>query len=43
MEFYERHPLGLAGTTIAMFPVQNEGKTMWSERLAAVGDPERSA
>jgi septal ring factor EnvC (AmiA/AmiB activator) len=24
-----------------MFPVQNKGNTAWSERLAAVGDPER--
>jgi hypothetical protein len=26
-----------------MFPVQNEGNTTWSECLAVVGDPERSA
>jgi hypothetical protein len=42
-ELCEHHLPGLAGTAIAMFPVQNEGNTVWSERLAAVGDPERSA
>jgi hypothetical protein len=42
MEFCERYLPGLAGTSIALFPVQNEGNTAWSERLAAVGDPERS-
>jgi hypothetical protein len=39
MEFYEHHLSSLAGTAIALFPVQNEGNTMWSERLAAMGDP----
>jgi hypothetical protein len=43
MEFYERHLLGLAGTPIALFPIKNEGNMAWSERLATVGDPERSA
>jgi hypothetical protein len=42
-EFCECHLSGLAGTAIAMFPIQNEGNTAWSERLTAVGDPERSA
>jgi hypothetical protein len=42
MEFYESHLSGLASTAIALFPVQNEGNTAWSERLAAVGNPERS-
>jgi hypothetical protein len=42
MEFCERHLLGLVGTAIALFPVQNEGNMTWSERLAAVGDPESS-
>jgi hypothetical protein len=42
-EFSERHLSGLAGTTIALFPIQNEGNTVWSERLAVVGDPERLA
>jgi hypothetical protein len=41
MEFYEHHLPDLAGPTIALFPVQNKGNTAWSERLAAVGDPER--
>jgi hypothetical protein len=39
MELCEHHLPGLAGTTIALFPIQNEGNTAWSERLAAVGDP----
>jgi hypothetical protein len=43
LEFCERHLPDLAGTTIAMFPVQNEGNTAWSERVAVVGDPEHSA
>jgi hypothetical protein len=42
-ELCERHLPGLVGTTVAMFPVQNEGNTVWSGRLAAVGDPELSA
>jgi hypothetical protein len=42
-EFYECHLLGLSSTTIALFPVQNEGNTAWSECLVAVGDPEHSA
>jgi hypothetical protein len=41
-EFCERHLLGLVGTVIALFPIWNEGNTAWSERLAAMGDPERS-
>jgi hypothetical protein len=32
MELCERHLPGLAGTTIALFPIQNEGNTAWSER-----------
>jgi hypothetical protein len=43
MEFCERHLSCLTGTTIAMFPAQNEGNMAWSERLAAVGNLERSA
>jgi hypothetical protein len=39
IKFCERHLPGLAGTAIALFQVQNEGNTVWSERLAAVGDP----
>jgi hypothetical protein len=42
-EFCDRHLPGLVGTDITLFPVQNEGNTTWSERLAAMGDPERSA
>jgi hypothetical protein len=42
-EFCEHHQPGLAGTAVALFPIQNEGNTAWSERLAAVGDPECSA
>jgi cell division protein FtsB len=42
-KFCECHLPGLAGTAIALFPVQNEGNTAWSQRLAAVGDPERLA
>jgi hypothetical protein len=43
MEFCERHLPGLAGTAIALFPIQNKGNMVWSECLAAVGDLERSA
>jgi hypothetical protein len=41
MEFYERHLLVLGDTAIAipLFPVRNEGNAVWSERVAAVGDP----
>jgi hypothetical protein len=42
-EFCELHIPSLAGTAIALFPVQNEGNTTSSERLAAVGNPEHSA
>jgi cell division protein FtsB len=42
-EFCECHLLGLVGTAIALFPIQNEGNTAWSKRLAAVGNPEHSA
>jgi hypothetical protein len=41
MEFCECHLPGLVGTVVGMFPIQNEGNAAWSERLAAVGDPER--
>jgi hypothetical protein len=41
-EFCERHLSGLVGTAITLFPIQNEGNTVWSEHLAAVGDLERS-
>jgi hypothetical protein len=41
MEFYERHLLVLGDTAIAiaLFPIRNEGNAVWSERVAAVGDP----
>jgi hypothetical protein len=41
-EFCECHLPGLAGTAIALFPIQNKGNMAWSEHLATVGDPERS-
>jgi hypothetical protein len=42
-EFYECHLSCLAGTAIALFPIQNKGNMALSERLAALGDPEHSA
>jgi hypothetical protein len=42
-KFCERNLPCLAGNAIALFPIQNEGNMAWSERLAAVGDPKRSA
>jgi hypothetical protein len=39
-EFCERHLLVLGDTTIALLPVRNEGNAVWSERVAAIGDPE---
>jgi hypothetical protein len=41
MEFFECHLPGLNGTAVALFYVQNKGNAVWSERLAAIGDPER--
>jgi hypothetical protein len=40
MEFRERHLPFLGDTAIALLPVRNEGNTVWSERVAAIGDPE---
>jgi hypothetical protein len=40
MEFFECHLPVLDDTTIALLPIQNEGNTVWSEHVAAVGDPE---
>jgi hypothetical protein len=37
-EFYERHLSVLGDTAIALIPVQNEGKVVWSERVAAIDD-----
>jgi hypothetical protein len=39
-EFCERHLPVLGDTSIALLPIQNEGNAVWSERVAAVGDPE---
>jgi hypothetical protein len=41
LEFCERHLPSFDGTVVALLPVWNEGNTIWSERLATVGDPER--
>jgi hypothetical protein len=40
MEFYERHLPVLSDTAIALLPIWNEGNVVWSERVAAIGDPE---
>jgi chromosome segregation ATPase len=32
----------VSNTTIALLPVRNEGNTVWSEHVTAVGDPELS-
>jgi hypothetical protein len=39
-EFYERHLPVLGDTTIALLHVRNKGNAVWSECVAAVGDPE---
>jgi hypothetical protein len=39
-EFCECHLPVLGNTTIALLLVQNEGNAVWSERVAAIGDPE---
>jgi hypothetical protein len=39
-EFYEHHMPVLGDTAITLLPIQNEGNTVWSERMAAIGDPE---
>jgi hypothetical protein len=39
-KFCERHLPVLGDTTIALLPIRNEGNTAWSERVAAIGDPE---
>jgi hypothetical protein len=41
MEFCECHLPGLFDTIVALLPIQNEGNAVWSERLVAIGDPER--
>jgi hypothetical protein len=40
MEFCERHLPVLSDTAIALLPIWNEGNAVWSERVAATGDPE---
>jgi hypothetical protein len=39
-EFCERHLPVLGDTVITLLPIQNEGNTVWSERVSAIGDPE---
>jgi hypothetical protein len=39
-EFCERHLPVLGDTAIALLPIQNEGNTMWSERVTAISDLE---
>jgi hypothetical protein len=39
-EFCERHLPVLGDTTITLLPIRNEGNAVWSERVAAIGDPE---
>jgi hypothetical protein len=40
MEFCEHHLPGLDGTAIALLPIRNQGNAVWSEHVAAIGDPE---
>jgi hypothetical protein len=42
MEFCEHHLPVLDDTAIALLSVWNEGNAVWSERMAAIGDPEFS-
>jgi hypothetical protein len=42
-EFCECHLPVLGDTAIALLPVWNEGNTVWSERVAVIGDPELPA
>jgi hypothetical protein len=39
-EFCEHHLPVLDDTAIALLPIRNEGNTVWSECVAAIGDPE---
>jgi hypothetical protein len=39
-EFCERHLPVLGNTAITLLPVRNEGNVVWSERVAAISDPE---
>jgi hypothetical protein len=38
--FSEHHLPTLSDTAIALLPIGNEGSVVWSERVAAIGDPE---
>jgi hypothetical protein len=40
LEFYERHLPVLSDTAIALLPIRNDGNTVWSERMADIGDHE---
>jgi hypothetical protein len=42
MEFCKHHLLVLSDTAIVFLASQNKGNTVWSEHVAAVGDPELS-
>jgi hypothetical protein len=39
-EFCEHHLPVLGDTAIALLPARNEGNAVWSEHVAAIGDPE---
>jgi hypothetical protein len=39
-EFCERHLPVLGDTVIALLPIRNEGNVVWSEHVAAIGNPE---
>jgi hypothetical protein len=39
-EFCEHHLSVLSDTALALLPIWNEGNAVWSERVAAIGDPE---
>jgi hypothetical protein len=39
-KFCEHHLSILGDTAIALLPIRNEGSAVWSERVAAIGDPE---
>jgi hypothetical protein len=40
MEFCEHHLPVLNDTAIALLPFRNEGNVVWSDRVAAIDDPE---
>jgi hypothetical protein len=39
-EFCEHHLPILGDTTITLLPILHEGNAVWSERVAAMGEPE---